>query len=73
MNNPKWNKQAKRNAILREAGDGLPTATAPVTEAELEALRYRGTPIRRPAPPVEGHQTPGLDHGDPRTPASDEK
>jgi hypothetical protein len=35
MSNPNWNKK---------------TTTLPATEAELEAIRYRGAPLPRTAP-----------------------
>jgi hypothetical protein len=35
MSNPNWNKKV---------------AVIPPTEAELEAIRYRGAPLSRPAP-----------------------
>lgn len=46
-----WNKAAGLNA----AGNGSSAATldAPATENELDALRYRGTPVRRSVPSQE--------------------
>jgi len=47
MKNANWTQQPDLNPPRLDDGHA---GTAPVTEAELEAFRYRGTPIRRPAP-----------------------
>ncbi len=52
MSNTNWTKQAANDTSRRE-GNGAYAATAtmaPATETELEAIRYRGTPLNRPAP-----------------------
>ena len=54
MNNPNWNKHTETAAERRDGTavfGGIATAK-PVSEAELEAFRYRGTPIRRQVPPA---------------------
>jgi MoxR-like ATPase len=58
MSNPNWNKQADLNA--GRANPGRPaeshTAASPVSEDELEAYRFRGTPIpRAAAAELRGH------------------
>lgn len=49
MKNPNWNKQAILDAARRSPGhrveDQRPARA--VTEDELDAYRFRGTPIRR--------------------------
>jgi MoxR-like ATPase len=64
MNNPNWNKKTDMTAQRPNAGAGPENNTAaPVTEDELEAFRFRGTPVRRamapamaqPASPVYGN------------------
>ena len=53
MSNSNWNKQVAVNSGRREnhnASAGAPAS--PATEAELEAIRYRGAPLQRSAPPV---------------------
>ncbi|MFZ0828278.1 MAG: MoxR family ATPase [Verrucomicrobiia bacterium] len=61
MSNTNWTKQAANDTSRRE-GNGIYAATvtmAPATETELEAIRYRGTPLNRPAPPaVANHNYP---------------
>jgi hypothetical protein len=51
MSNPNWNKQKNMNAGRPQADRALESnpAAIPVTEDELEAYRFRGTPIRRTA------------------------
>jgi hypothetical protein len=46
MSNSNWTKQAAT------------TAMAPATEAELEAMRYRGTPVNRSVPPAAANHNP---------------
>ena len=50
MSNLKWNKPAEPNGADRGL-TGAATA-APVSENELEAFRFRGTPVRRTSPSV---------------------
>jgi MoxR-like ATPase len=66
MNNPNWNNQTDKNASRAQAGRASEnTAPAsPVTEDELEAFRFRGTPIRHPVPPVVPHPMPAPHHRD---------
>ena len=54
MHNLKWKKQTKPNAGLSQANraSGRSGAAHPVTEDELDAYRFGGTPIRRTMPPV---------------------
>ena len=57
MKNPNWHKQANLTANLtagrRDADRGFEgNAASRVTEDELDAYRFRGTPIRKPASKV---------------------
>jgi len=53
MSNSNWNKQATATIGRQDHQGAFATATAaPATEAELEAIRYRGAPPQRSAPPV---------------------
>ena len=53
MSNSNWNKQVAAHPSRPENHGAFATApTAPATETELEAIRYRGTPLPRTAPPV---------------------
>jgi len=53
MSNTNWNKQAVAGNGRHDNHASFATATtAPATEAELETMRYRGTPPNRTAPPV---------------------
>jgi MoxR-like ATPase len=60
MSNLKWNKQTDTvtDPSVTDNGFDAPATATAVTEAELEAFRYRGTPLRRSAPqpaPVLAH------------------
>ena len=52
MNNPNWNKQANPTAERGDADRTFESAAAasPVTEDELEAFRFRGTPVHKTVP-----------------------
>ena len=65
MNNPNWNKETDMNAGRPHTDRALDSsATGPaVTEDELEAYRFRGTPIRRPVPPPIPQPLPGSHNG----------
>ena len=65
MNNPNWNKETDMNAGRPHTDRALDSsATGPaVTEDELEAYRFRGTPIRRPVPPLVPQPLPGSHNG----------
>jgi hypothetical protein len=54
MHNLKWTKQTDPNAGPSQADRAKKSSTAatPVTEDELDAYRFRGTPIRRAVSPV---------------------
>jgi MoxR-like ATPase len=54
MNNPNWNKQTDMNSERLQAPRVFESnaAAPPVTEDDLEAYRFRGTPVRRPVSPV---------------------
>ncbi|MEI6197061.1 MAG: AAA family ATPase, partial [Verrucomicrobiota bacterium] len=53
MSNSNWNKQAATgNGRHDHHAAFAPAPAAPATEAELEAIRYRGTPMTRTVPPV---------------------
>ena len=53
MSNTNWNKQAVAGNGRHDNHASFATATTvPATEAELETMRYRGTPPNRTAPPV---------------------
>jgi MoxR-like ATPase len=53
MSNSNWNKEVAAHPSRPENHGAFATApTAPATETELEAIRYRGTPLPRTAPPV---------------------
>ena len=54
MNNPNWTKQVNLDAerLPAERPVERTAAAIPVTEDELEAYRFRGTPIRRTVSPV---------------------
>ena len=54
MNNPNWNKDTEMHGGLSpasRAAEGSAPANA-VTEDELEAYRFRGTPVRHPVSPM---------------------
>jgi len=65
MNNPNWNKQTSMNAGCPQAERALESnaAATPVTEDELEAFRFRGTPTRRTVSPVVPQPLPVSHHG----------
>jgi MoxR-like ATPase len=65
MNNPNWNKQSNPNADRLTADRPVEHAAAAndVTEDELEAYRFRGTPIRRNVTPVVPQRLPALHYG----------
>jgi len=65
MNNPNWNKETDMNAGRPHTDRALDSsATGPaVTEDELEAYRFRGTPIRRPVTPLVPQPLPGSHNG----------
>jgi len=53
MSNTNWNKQAVAGNGRHDHHASFATApAAPATEAELESIRYRGTPMTRTVPPV---------------------
>jgi Domain of unknown function (DUF4381) len=52
MSNLKWNKQSGTGPHPRVAENGFATNATETTEAELEAFRFRGTPLRKSAPPA---------------------
>jgi MoxR-like ATPase len=54
MNNPNWNKQTDLNSERLQAPRAFESnaAAPPVSQEELEAYRFRGTPVRRPVSPV---------------------
>ena len=54
MSNSNWNKQVAAPTSRRENNGALAATatTAPATEAELEAIRYRGAPPQRVGAPV---------------------
>src|SRR5881296_3748482 len=60
MKNPNWTKQAAANATGLDAQPTMQNSatTMPVTEDELEALRFRGTPIRRTLSPIVPQPVP---------------
>ncbi len=65
MSNSNWTKQAA-TVTSRRDNNGAYAATAtmaPATEAELEAMRYRGTPVNRSVPPAAAN----LNHASPVT------
>ena len=64
MNNPNWNKQADTNVSRSQADRAFENNAAanPVTEDELEAFRFRGTPIRHPVSPVVPQPIPAPHH-----------
>jgi len=65
MNHPNWNKQTSVNAGWPQADRALGSnaAATPVTEDELEAFRFRGTPMRRTVAPVGPQPLPVAQHG----------
>ena len=65
MNHPNWNKQTSVNAGWPQADRALGSnaAATPVTEDELEAFRFRGTPMRRTVSPVVPQPLPVAQHG----------
>ena len=64
MNNPNWNKQADTNVGRSQADRAFENNAAanPVTEDELEAFRFRGTPIRHPVSPAVPQPMPAPHH-----------
>ncbi len=70
MTNPNWNKQTNLTAGRREADRAMETkaAASPVTEDELEAYRFRGTPIQKPVSPVAAPHHGNGSHGSPGGP-----
>src|SRR6266850_140546 len=63
MMNTKWTKRTEMNAAEAEVQDapaGL--AVPPLTEAELEAFRFRGAPGRKPVPPALAPPLPAPHH-----------
>jgi len=53
MSHSNWNKQVAAHPSQPDSCGAFATAAAaPVTETELEAIRYRGTPPPRTGPPV---------------------
>jgi MoxR-like ATPase len=65
MNNPNWNKQSDPNGGRPSADRPVERAAAAnyVTEDELDAYRFRGTPIRRSLSPVVSQPLPAPHHG----------
>jgi MoxR-like ATPase len=65
MINPNWNKQSDPNAGRLSADSPIEhnAAASSVTEDELDAYRFRGTPIRRTAAPVVPQPLPAPHHG----------
>ena len=47
-----WTKQAAPGQQDNNGAYAATATMAPATEAELEAMRYRGTPLNRTAPPA---------------------
>jgi MoxR-like ATPase len=64
MKNPNWTKHVAANAagLAPQPMMQNSAAATPVTEDELEALRFRGTPIRRPVSPVVPQPLPAPHH-----------
>ena len=67
MSNSNWNKQVAPHPSGTESHGAFATvSTASATETELEAIRYRGTPLPRTAPPVvpqHNYASPGAAGG----------
>lgn len=67
MSNSNWKKQvADENGRQVSHTSFAITPAAPATEADLEAIRYRGAPITRtvsPAPPRHDHTSPAAPGG----------
>jgi MoxR-like ATPase len=65
MNNPNWNKPSNPNAgrLSAEYPVEHAAAASAVTENELEAYRFRGTPVRRNASPILPQPLPVPHHG----------
>ncbi len=64
MNNPNWNKKTDVSTPRSHAATGKENGPGaqPVTEDELEAFRFRGTPVRRAMSPVMTPTTPTPAH-----------
>jgi hypothetical protein len=63
MSNTNWTKQDADDSSRRDSQrpDAAAVPAAPATEAELEAIRYRGAPLLRAGPPAaanHGHTSP---------------
>jgi hypothetical protein len=60
MHNLNWKKQTNLSAGSPQGlrNEKSSTATNPVTEDELDAYRFRGTPIRRTVSPVAPEPLP---------------
>jgi hypothetical protein len=68
MKHPNWKKQTNMNDGRPQADHAVErnAVATPVTEAELEAYRFRGTPIRRTVSPIVPQPPPASPHGDSR-------
>jgi hypothetical protein len=66
MHNLNWKKQVHLNAGPPQASraEQSSATAAPVTEDELDAYRFRGTPIRRAVSPVAPKPMPASRPGD---------
>ena len=60
MNSPNWNKEREMTAGRPQAARPFESnaAATPVTEDELEAYRFRGTPLHRAAAPLVSQPLP---------------
>ena len=65
MSNLNWKKQTDPNKGRPDTDRAFESnaAARAVTEDELEAYRFRGTPIRRPVVPVVPQPLPGSHQG----------
>jgi hypothetical protein len=75
MSNTNWTKPDPDDSSRRDSkrADAAPVPAPPATEAELEAIRYRGAPLPRTAPTaaaINDHTSPIKPAGsNERTPA----
>ena len=60
MSNTNWTKKDGTHSGRRDSNrpDAANGPTAPATEAELEAIRYRGAPLLRAGPPSAANHNP---------------